>query len=241
MSNSSSSFLTVDKLCFSKNHICISMPRRVRFGQRDYLRLSSGLFSAFLCCSRENMSIITLKYCTKQVGPGAAVASGKQLHAAKAKQVYMETTKSKEKEPEGTCSTSLLIRLNISLMNQPDFKCVVYIRISVSVPVISPELSPDNIPLVRVPKTTISSGNALEFHRHGSTGEANVGIALAFISQHKPLTFTFHNESRQRLRGLIACVAKKACLRALSGKQWRAGWTEKGSHCCKGTQSVVAP
>lgn len=41
------------------------------------------------------------QYCTKQVSPGAAVACGKQLHAGKAKQVYMETTKSKQREPEG--------------------------------------------------------------------------------------------------------------------------------------------
>lgn len=38
----------------------------------------------------------------KQLGPGAAVACGKQLHAVKAKQVYTETTKSKQREPEGT-------------------------------------------------------------------------------------------------------------------------------------------
>lgn len=42
-----------------------------------------------------------------------------------------------------------------------------------------------------------------------------------------------------KLSGLIECVdkkKKKACLRAPSGKQWRAGRAEKGAHCCKGTQ-----
>lgn len=41
------------------------------------------------------------------------------------------------------------------------------------------------------------------------------------------------------LSGLIECVdkkKKKACLRAPSGKQWRAGQAEKGAHCCKGTR-----
>lgn len=78
------------------------------------------------------MYSITLKYCKKQAYPGAAIACGKQLHAVKGKQVYTETTKSKQREPEGTCSTSLLTCLNISLMNQSDFKCLVYIRMSVS-------------------------------------------------------------------------------------------------------------
>lgn len=132
MCNSSSEVLTVDKFCFSTNHICISMLRRILFGQRDHLSLNSGLFSVLLCCSRENIFIITLKYCTKQVGPGAAVACGKHFHPVKTKQVCMETTKSKQKEPEGTCSTSLLTRSNISLKNQPDFKCLVYINLCVS-------------------------------------------------------------------------------------------------------------
>lgn len=43
-----------------------------------------------------------------------------------------------------------------------------------------------------------------------------------------------------KARDLIECVDKKARPRALGGKQWRAGRNEKGAHCCKGTQSVVA-
>lgn len=56
----------------------------------------AGLFSVLLCCSRENMSIITLKYCTKQVSPSTAVACVKHLYPVKTKQVYVETTEQTE-------------------------------------------------------------------------------------------------------------------------------------------------
>ena len=100
-----------------------------------------------------------------------------------------------------------------------------------SASVISPEFSPDNIP----------SFHHLRWNSTSPTCEANLGIALAFVPQHVTLTLAFNNESQQKLRGLIECVDKKAGLWALSGEQWRVGWTEKGPHCCKETQSVVAP